>query len=232
MKTLHILLFFISSCFISQLSYSQDESPQDTIVVKNQYGLRAGLDLAKPLRSLLEDGYTGFEIVADFRLTKKLYIAGEIGNEEKDYLEANLNARTKGSYLKIGGDVNVYKNWLGVNNAVIIGLRYGVASFSQELLAYNIYNTNQTFPPSFVVDPQEFNGLTAHWAEVMVGIKAELFNNLYLSLNLQLKHLVAEDRPENFDNLFIPGFNTTNDFSEFGVGYGYSISYLIPLFSK
>jgi hypothetical protein len=78
MKTLHILLFFISSCFISQLSYSQDESPQDTIVVKNQYGLRAGLDLAKPLRSLLEDGYTGFEIVADFRLTKKLEMKRKI----------------------------------------------------------------------------------------------------------------------------------------------------------
>ena len=57
-------------------------------------------------------------------------------------------------------------------------------------------------------------------------------NNLYLSINLQLKRKITEDRPENFDNLIIPGFNRTYDYSEFGVGYGYSISYLIPIFKK
>ena len=63
-------------------------------------------------------------------------------------------------------------------------------------------------------------------------MKVELFNNLYLSLNLQLKRLISQDEPENFANLYIPGFNRTYDFSDFGVGYGYTISYLIPIFKK
>ena len=66
----------------------------------------------------------------------------------------------------------------------------------------------------------------------MVGVKTEVVNNLYFSFNFQLKRKFAEDLPQNFDNLYIPGFGRTYDFSEYGVGYGYSVSYLIPIFKK
>lgn len=119
-----------------------------------------------------------------------------------------------------------------MQNAINIGLRYGFSSFKQELLAYGIYTTNQTYPGTFRVDPREYTGLTASWLELQVAVKAEILNNLYLSINLQLKRKISETTPDNFDNLFIPGFNRTYDFSEFGAGYGYSLSYLIPIFKK
>ena len=78
----------------------------------------------------------------------------------------------------------------------------------------------------------QYSGLTAHWAELIIGIKTEILNNLYLSINLQLKRKISESHPDNFDNLYIPGFNRTYDYSEFGVGYGYSISYLIPILKR
>ena len=112
------------------------------------------------------------------------------------------------------------------------GLRYGISTFKQELLSYQIYDTNQTFPATTITEPVEFSGLTAHWAELIFGIKTEVLPNLYLSINLQLKRKIAEGTPENFNNLFIPGFNRTYDFSEFGAGYGYTVSYLIPIFKK
>ena len=234
MKLKHILLFCTSLLFVSTSLWAQEEkiSEADTISLPTEYGLRVGADLAKPIRSLLEDGYTGFEVMADFRVSKQFYIAGEIGNEKIDRIESNLSSTTSGSYLKIGADVNVYKNWFGLNNAIFFGLRYGVSTFSQELLSYQIYDTNQTFPPTTVTEPVEFSGLTAHWAELIFGIKTEVLPNLYLSINLQLKRKIAEDTPENFNNLFIPGFNRTYDFSEFGAGFGYTVSYLIPIFKK
>lgn len=218
--------------FEDKTSPEEMASEMDTISLPSKYGLRVGADLAKPLRSILEDGYTGFELMADFRVSKKIYVAGEIGNETKDLIESNLSSTTSGSYLKIGVDVNAYKNWFGLNNAIYFGLRYGIASFKQELLSYQIYNTDQTFPPTIMTEPIEFSGLTAHWAELIFGIKTEVLPNLFLSINLQLKRKMAEDTPENFNNLYIPGFNQTNDFSEFGAGYGYTISYLIPIFKK
>jgi hypothetical protein len=212
---------------------AQQNPATDTVTKQTEkYGLRVGLDISKPARTLLEDGYSGFEIIGDFRITEKFYAAAELGSEKKDRFETNLNSKTNGSYAKVGLDFNSYNNWLGMNNAIYGGLRYGFATFSHELLAYGIYTTNQTFTPAFRVEPKEFNGLTAHWAELIVGVKTEVLNNLYLSINVQLKRKISEDKPDNFDNLYIPGFNRTYDFSEFGVGYGYSISYLIPIFKK
>lgn len=204
----------------------------DSLTNTTKYGLRIGADLAKPLRTLLEDGYSGFELVGDFRISDRFYAAAEIGTEEKDYDETNLQSVTSGSYLKAGFDYNAYNNWLGLNNAIHGGLRVGVSSFTQELQSYSIYTDNATFPPATINETIEYDGLTASWLELIVGVKTEVLNNLYLSINLQLKHMLSDEQPDNFDNLYVPGFNRTYDFSEFGVGYGYSLSYLIPIFRK
>ena len=234
MKLKHILLFFISlNCAsLSLLAQENDAQATDSISQATKYGLRVGVDLAKPLRSLFEDGYSGIEVLGDFRITKKFYIAAELGNEKKDREETNLNSSTSGSYIKLGADFNANNNWFGLNNAINLGLRYGFSTFKQELVSYDIYATNQTFPPTTVNASQEFSGLTAHWAELIVGVKTEVLTNLYLSINLQLKRKLAETKPENFNNLYIPGFNRTYDFSEFGAGFGYTVSYLIPIFKK
>ena len=234
MKILPILLFFISTLFATLDTVAQEnlEKAQDTLALKTKYGLRFGLDLAKPIRSVLEDGYTGFEILGDFRIQDRFYLAAELGSEKKDYFEPNINAIYKGSYFKVGVNYNAFLNWVGMTNEIFTGIRYGFSSFSQELLGYNIYSTNQSFPAVFVTDPQEFKGLSAHWAEFILGVKTEVLNNVYLSINLQLKRKISEVAPENFDNLYIPGFNRTYDFSQWGVGYGYTISYLLPIFKK
>lgn len=234
MKLKHILLSCISLLLVSTSLFAQENEAVaiDTTSRATKYGLRIGTDLAKPIRSLLESGYTGFELLGDFRLSKKFYIAAELGNEKKERFETNLNSIASGSYIKMGADYNAYNNWFGLNNAIFLGLRYGLSTFKQELVSYQIYNTNQTFPPTTISEPMEYSGLTAHWAELVFGVKTEILTNLYLSINLQLKRKLAEDKPENFNNLFIPGFNRTYDFSEFGAGYGYTISYLIPIFKK
>ena len=233
MKLKHTLLFCISLFLVvASLKAQQEAQATDTIQNTTKYGLRVGADLAKPLRTALEEGYTGFEILGDFRFSDRFYAAAELGSESKDYTEPNLNATTSGSYIKLGADFNAYNNWFGLNNAIFGGLRYGFSTFKQELLSYSIYTTDQTFPQPLITDSQEFKGLTAHWAELIVGVKTEIVNNLYISVNLQLKRKLSEDKPEGFDNLYIPGFNRTYDFSEWGAGYGYTVSYLIPIFRK
>jgi len=205
----------------------------DTIPKRVQkYGLRIGADLSKLARTAFENDYTGFEIVGDLRFSKRFYAAAELGNETRDWNEDNLTATTKGSYIKLGADFNMYNNWLGMDNAIYAGLRYGLASFSQELTSYRVFTSDITFPTEFITTDQKFSGLTAGWVELQVGVKTEIVNNLYFSLHLELKRLISDDKPENFDNLIIPGFNRTFDFSDYGAGYGYSITYLIPIIKK
>lgn len=232
MKRKLILLFSISLFFCVALQAQKKDKQNDTVPKIDKYGLRVGIDLAKPVRTLVENGYSGFEVVGDFRVTKKFYAAIELGNEKKDWIEPYVSSKTSGNYAKIGFDFNAYENWLGMSNSINLGLRYGFSSFDQELLSYRIYTDNPAFPSQTISIPQEFNGLTAHWAEFILSIKTEIAKNLYLSINAQLKRMITEDQPENFANLYVPGFHRTYDYSKFGVGYGYSISYMIPIFKK
>ena len=129
-------------------------------------------------------------------------------------------------------DSNNYENWLDMENMIHIGLRYGVSSFSQELNSYKIYNTATYFPTaSPVANDTKYDGLSAQWVEVVAGMKVELFNNLYAGFSARLNYLASSKKPDNFDNLYIPGFNRTYD-GKFGVGWNYTISYFIPLYKS
>lgn len=209
-----------------------DSIPSDSLRYTQKYGLRLGGDVSKLVRTFLDEDYSGFEINGDYRLTKTLYVAGEIGFEENTTSNDQLNSTANGSYFKGGVDYNMYKNWLGMENMIYAGFRVGAASFKQTLNSYTVYQTNQSWPPTTVNSGEEFNGLSAIWGELIIGIKAEVFNNIYVGLNAQLKGRITEKEPNNFENIFIPGFGRTYDSGSFGIGFGYNISYLIPLFKK
>lgn len=232
MKQLLTSLYTISLFFLLGCSCLQAQTGADTLVFKERYGLRLGIDLSKALRTFLEEDYRGMEIMADYRFNESYYLAAELGNEQLTFNADYLRVTSNGSYIKAGVDYNAYDNWAGMENMLYAGVRYGFASFSQTLEEYTIYKPSHYFPTNVVEGPFETTGLNASWLELIAGIKVEIFRNLYLGANLQLKHLVTEKTPPNFNNLTIPGFNRTYDFSRFGVGYGYSVSYLIPLYKK
>lgn len=232
MKQPQIFLFFISLFCLLGIETSKAQTAIDSIQYKERYGLRVGVDLSKPLRTLVQDDYSGLELLGDYRIYKNYYLAAELGNENMQLTEGNLNVTDKGSYIKLGADYNAYENWAGMENVIFIGLRYGFSTFSQTLESYAVNTQTPYFAPNIVDTPLETTGLTASWIELMTGIKVELFQNLYLGANVQLKRMVTQTTPSNMNNLAVPGFGKTNDFSQFGVGYSYNISYLIPLYKK
>ncbi len=230
----HILKYTFSLLLlVSVTAFSQESKKKDTVQPKTQrYGIRVGADIYKLSRSFFEKDYRGIELVGDYRLTKKHYIAVELGNEKKTVAEDQLNFTTEGTYLKAGFDYNAYENWLDMENMIYVGLRYGVSSFSQRLNNYTIYNANTYFGyPDVTVSGEKFDGLSAQWAEVVTGVKAEMFDNLYIGFSLRMHYLISNKKPENFDNLYIPGFNRTYG-GNFGVGMNYTISYFIPLYKS
>ena len=227
------MLRFIFSIALLCFSIIGNEQKKDTtkVVYPERYGLRVGVDLHRLTKSFYDDNYKGLEVVADYRLTRRYYIAGEIGNEEKTVDDDRLNFTTKGTYFKVGFDYNSFENWLDMENMIYVGMRYGVSSFSQTRNSYKIYDSTNYYGETIITSGEKFSGLNASWIEVIGGVKAELFNNLYLGFSLRLNYLVSNKRPENFDNLYIPGFNRTYD-GKFGAGLNYTISYFIPIYKK
>ena len=233
MKTIFMLKYFFSIGFFFlsfNLGFCQ-EKKKDSIVPKiERFGLRLGVDAVKLATIFFDKNYKGLEFSGDYRLTKRYYLAAELGNETKTTKDEHLDFTTKGTFLKAGFDYNLYENWTGMRNLVTIGLRYGASTFSQTLNSYRIYNSDQYFGISQSIETgQKFDGLSAQWVELVLGTKVEVFNNIFVGFSIRGNKILSNSKPENFDNLYIPGFNRTYN-GDFGVGFNYTISYFFPIY--
>ena len=228
MKQQLIFLFIISSFFVSQISAQEKK---DSIVVKQQYGLRIGADISKPAIAFFDNNFTGIELVADARVYKNYFAAVELGYENKTTNEEYLNFTSNGSYIKVGFNYNAYKNWAGMQNEIYVGFRYGLGFFTQTLNSYTPNIKGTFFIPETNEINSEYSNLSAQWAALVFGLKVETFNNVYLGASVSFKRIMNTKEPENFKNLYIPGFNRVY-LNNMGFGFNYTISYLIPLIKK
>lgn len=229
MKQRHIFIFIISFLIFSKNSIAQVQ--QDSAKVKEKYGLRVGIDISKPIMTIFDKDQKGLEIVGDYRILRNYYAAVELGYEDKTTDENYMNFTTKGSYIKMGVNFNAYKNWIGMNNEIYLGARYGLSFFSQTLNSYSPNVYGDYIEADLKKVNTEFKSLNAHWAEFIFGIKVETFKNLFLGASAQFKMLISSKEPKNFKNMYVPGFNRVYS-NDLGAGFNYTISYLIPLVKK
>ncbi|CAL2092495.1 conserved exported hypothetical protein [Tenacibaculum sp. 190524A05c] len=238
------LTFFINlSLFLSILSVDAQniginkEQPKDTVIYKTGYGLRVGVDLSKAGLSFFDKSYKGFEIVGDYRVSSRWYIAAEIGHEEEITFEDFTTSTAKGNYIRVGANYNTYNNWLDMNNEIYVGGRYGVAIFDHTL---NSYTPNVTtgdtsvpiyFPSTPITTPVTETGLNAQWLEFVFGIKAETFKNLFIGFSGSFKIATVIEDQTGFKTLYAPGFNEVLN-SSTGFGFNYTLTYLIPFVNK
>ena len=232
MKKQDILKFFISVAIIilfSVKNFSQTEN--DSVVVKNEYGIRIGLDFSKQIRMLTEN-YKGLSLYGDVKIKERLFIVSELGSDEKELRTDNLRSKFSGNYIKAGLNYNLYKNLPGMNNEIYVGFRFATSKFKSEISEYIIYNKDRFWSQDPIFDNIINKGLNANWVELIIGINAELLNNLFVGLSLRLNRMLNQKKPENFTNLYIPGFNKVTENNNFGTGLTYSIIYQIPIIKK
>ena len=232
MKKTYMLKYFISFfAIISYLNCSSQEQNIDSIY-KSTYGIKLGIDFSKQIRMLTEPEYKGIVIIGDYRVLDKLYIAVEFGSEEKLVENEVLNFKTKGSFYKAGINYNIFKNIQNLENEIYIGLRYGSSKFDHNLNSFTIHNIDQYWNQNNITNSSSYENLNAKWLEFLVGFKAQVIDNFYMGLNLNVKRFLSQKSPENFSNLYIPGFNKVLENNNIGVGFSYTIQYQIPLFRK
>ena len=232
MKKVFILKYIISffTAIIVFPLFSQQEN--DSTITKSIYGLKIGMDLSKQIRMLTEPDYKGLVLMGDYRLMDKLFVAFELGTEDKLIENEVLNFKTKGSFIKIGANYNVYKNLEDLENEIYVGLRLGTSNFDHKLNSFKVYNTNQYWNQNEIVNYEDFQNLNSTWFELIFGFKAEVLNNTYMGISLRLKRLLDQNEPPNFSNLYIPGFNKVLENNNIGVGITYSLQFRIPIYKK
>jgi len=238
----HILKSIISGCLLlcASVVFSQDkpEVQKQTktatnlpMVYPQRYGLRVGLDLFRTTRGLYDKTYKGFEVTGDYRLTKNMFLAAELGHDNITKNHSTYGFTTNGEYIRLGINYNLYQNWMDREDQIYVGARYGFSTFSQTLNWYKPYTTNEYFENLPIDANKKYSGLSAHWIEFVAGVKTRVFNNVFMGFSLRLTGLITQKQPEDFENLFIPGFNQKYS-GAIGVGFNYTVSYLIPFYKS
>ena len=74
--------------------------------------------------------------------------------------------------------------------------------------------------------PKSESGINS---KLVAGIKVKMFNNFYMGFSVRLNRLFNDTTPENFDNLYLPGFNKKTDENVWGAGFNYTLTYAIPI---
>ena len=117
-----------------------------------------------------------------------------------------------------------------MENMIVTGLRYGFSTFNTTLNEYTV-NSDPFLPERTEDEPIDYDNLNASWAELVLGIKVEVFHNVFLGFSFRGNVKISSTEPENFRNLYVPGFERVY-VNDYGFSFNYTISYLIPFYRK
>jgi len=221
-------LFLLCSIFFSK---AQETGQKTDSIKKETYALRIGFDVSRPITQLIQQEDLGFEVTADYRLTTNWYAALELGTASEPSHEDYIKFHTKGKYMKLGFNYNTYQNVGNMRNEIFIGLRYGYSHFQQHLISITPVASQAYFDTVTLKPNTLYDNLSAHWGAFHVGLKVEVLKNVFLSSSIHFKKLISDTKPDNFANLYIPGFNSVL-LNNNGIGFNYTISYAFPLLKK
>ncbi|GAA0526861.1 DUF6048 family protein [Chitinophaga japonensis] len=188
-------------------------------------GLRLGIDLSRFVVKAFQPYRTDVSFAADYRYRKDLYIAAEAGWQGVSHSDSNYTYKSSGVFLTAGVDYNFLKKQETRERYMFYGgIRYGFAQMSYEAPSYTIYDSywGDKLPGSF---PKR--NASAHWVELILGIKAEVLKNFFVGWSIREKIKISGPKDDAFPPIVIPGFGSGTKGSQFD--FQYTISYCIPL---
>jgi hypothetical protein len=201
-------------------------APAPDSIYLSDGGLRIGLDISRFIIKFFQPYRTDITVQADARINPKLYGVVELGYNRTSHSDTNYTYKGNGEYATIGVDYDfLKKKETTEKNMVYGGIRYGFAHNSYEVPTYNIHsaywgtNIQGSYPST---------SITAHWIELVLGMKIEVLNNFFLGWGIREKIMIHNSSSDAFPPLVIPGWGSGTKKSQFDVNY--SVSYLIPLY--
>ena len=236
MKRKQIYIFIFSLFTINFIVGQEIENKKsDSIIVKKKLinidKLSIGIDLYNPIYSSINDDDLSYELITSLRILEDFSIASEVGSLDRYIEDENINFTSTGEYIKLGFDYNLFNNWVGMDNSIYLGMRFATSSFNNKIDSYTLRNPDSYWSNNVTDNYETINhsDQNAKWIELLVGIKVETIKNIYLGINLRLNRLLSNTSPNNFNNLYIPGFNKVTDDNSWGSGFNYTLTYSIPL---
>jgi len=190
-------------------------------------GIRIGLDISRFALLYFQPYRTDVTVQADVRLGQKIYGAIETGwNRTSHTTDSTYSYKGSGIYSTIGIDYDfMKKKETTEQNMLYGGIRYGIARNSYEIPHYLMTNDywDATIEGSY---PK--TTITAHWIELVFGLRVEAAKNLFLGWGVREKIMIHNNAPDSHPPIVIPGYGSGTKRSQFDMTY--TVSYLLPLY--
>lgn len=188
-------------------------------------GPRVGIDLSRFLMPYMQSAKrNGWELQADIPYKGNYFPTFELGMQWFDDRRDGFRYQNSGTYMRLGIDMNIVKfQSLKDNDCVFVGIRYGYSLFGQQTdgIGYtNYWGTVAASVPN--------RTMNAHWAELVFGIKGELFRNFFLGWTLRAKFPLKVTDDPNIKPYIVPGIGKTSIDVPFDFTFG--IYYRFPIF--
>lgn len=189
-------------------------------------GLRIGLDISRFASLFFQPYKTEVTVQADMQLNQRLYAAAETGFNRTSHSDTNYTYKGNGEFITLGVDYDLLKKKDRTEkNMVFAGIRYGFARNSYEVPNYIIRSEywGSNIPGSF---PK--TSMTAHWVELVFGLRVEVLKNFFLGWGVREKIMISNSASKEFPPIVIPGFGSGTKRSQFDMTY--TVSYYFPLY--
>jgi len=188
-------------------------------------GPRVGIDLSRFLIPYMQKGQrTGWEIQGDVPYKGNWFPTVELGMQWFDDKRDGFHYKNNGSYGRIGVDMNIVKfESLKDHDFVFVGMRYGYSRFNQVTDGVGISNYWGSIITSYPSRP-----MNAQWAELVFGMKGELFSNFFLGWSLRAKFPISITKDPFVKPYIVPGIGKVSDGTPFDFSFGFY--YRFPIF--
>ena len=226
---MRILLSILILILLPIISFSQEERemkkrPPRTDNFIRMKGIRVGYDLTRPIQNIWNIGdRSGFELSFDMEVAPNFFPVFETGWETQKINSDFLHYQSSGSYSRLGIDYNfLVAEHKKDKDILYAGLRYGFTFAKQQV---NSFTSTSYWEQSAGQFPsQNYN---AHWAEIVLGTRIEVLNNLFLGWSIRGKIGINHGDFDMPPVYFIPGYGKAEN--GFNFDFSYSVFYNLPV---
>lgn len=196
------------------------QAANDTLFASS---VRIGMDVSGFARQFVEPETIFREVSLDVEWKHNYFAVLEAGLLDIDVEKETHRYQADGYYIRIGADFNIlWRSPEAPNDLVLLAVRYGFSTLSHEAPFIVI-------PDAYWGDYQtsvETENYRAHWIEAGIGLKTELWHNIFIGWNLRGRLLLHNTREPEMEPYFIGGFGKAGGNTSLMLHY--HIYYRIP----
>ena len=227
----------ISTYIIALLTLSSPAMPIRAQVTENKpltkeewkatplyQGTMVGIDAAGMASKILGSDITSAEAMVQVNLKNRFFPVAEIGFGSIDTTndETDIHYKASAPYFRIGMDYNVLYQKPYLPGYFTVGLRYGFTSFEYDVAAPPLTDPNW----GHTSVPVTYEGVKTNvgWAELAVGLKANVFKGFYMGFSVRYRARLSMTEHENSEPYYTPGFGK----GKTNLGVMYNLIYKLP----